>query len=167
MARASDATFQLARAATFRVVNVPEGDVLNVRRGPSAETEIIATIAQRATGIRTVGECRYDWCPVRAGHRVGWVHRYFIWPDAPGLSVRRPAPQRDARDAITYRVVRVPFDDVLNLRRQADGESAIVGSIPSEGKRIRMTGYCVGEWCPVSHGQSAGWVNRRYLAIEF
>ncbi len=167
MARSSDATFQLASARTYSVVNVPEGDVLNVRRGPSAETEIVATIAQRATGIRTVGECQDDWCPVRSGHRVGWVHRYFIWPDAPGLAVRRPPPQRDARDAITYRVVRVPYDDVLNMRRQADGDSAIVGSIPSEGKRIRMTGYCVGEWCPVSHGQSAGWVNRRYLAIEF
>jgi uncharacterized protein YraI len=55
----------------------------------------------------------------------------------------------------------------LNLRRRPASESAIVGTIPSNGKRIRLTGYCVGEWCPVKHNLSNGWAHRYFLALEF
>ena len=108
--------------------------------------------------------CVGEWCRVRYGQSVGWVHQYFIETEQGARKVSQPA---DARTAISYRVVRVPPSDTLNVRRLANGDSDVVGTIPSNGSKIRMTGFCVREWCPVVHGSKAGWVNRQYLALAF
>lgn len=145
----------------YRVVNVPSYDVLNVRAGPSATNDILATIPPGARGVIVIGACREDWCRIRRGRDTGWVHSYFL---APEYGAR---DDRKAAEPITYRVVRVASDDVLNIRQRPDAEAAIVGSIPASGRRVRLTGYCAGEWCPVSFERYTGWVNRYYLTLEF
>lgn len=66
----------------------------------------------------------------------------------------------------TYRVVRVRFDDVLNIRRDAGAGSPILGSIPPNGRGIAIIGQCIGDWCPIEHKGRTGWVNRIYLTNE-
>ena len=149
--------------ASFRVVNVASDDVLNIRNGPSPTTDIVARLPPRATGIMKLGGCSGEWCPIRHGDRAGWVNRYFIAPDGPGM---RQAGKRSP-NPITYKVVRVAPHDVLNLRRRPDPDSPVVATIPATGKRIRLTGYCVGEWCPIEHARRSGWAHRHYLALEF
>jgi SH3-like domain-containing protein len=159
--------YRAARALKLRVVNVPADDVLNIRAGPSARTEIVGTLSARATGISVTGTCRTDWCPVRIENQAGWIHRYFLWPEHMNELARRRLQPIDASRAVTYRVMHVPAGDALNLRREANGSSEIVGSIPADGRKIRMTGYCLKEWCPVSYDGRMGWVSRHFLTIEF
>ncbi len=155
----------LAAGPLFSVVNVADDDVLNIRRGPSAATEIVATIPPRASTVRMQGKCAEEWCLIRYGGNGGWVNRYFLAP----LRGSRPlsASAKDARYAVSYRVVRVPAHDVLNVRRNANADAAIVATIPPNARKIQMTGFCAGDWCPVSHRGGSGWVNRIYLALDY
>ncbi len=148
----------------FRVANVAPDDVLNLRRGPAAATDIVVAIPPSTAGLILAGNCNGEWCPVVHGQHFGWVHRYFI---AASSSASFPAPAQPNRNPISYRVVGVTTGDVLNIRRIPDPESDVVATIPPTGNRIRLTGYCRREWCPVSHGRNEGWVNRQYLAVEF
>ncbi len=152
-------------AVTYQVVNVPFDDVLNVRNGPSPLNEIVSTIRPRTKGVEMAGNCEGEWCPIRHGNKQGWVNRYFL---AAETSNRMAAlAGRSGRNPLTYRVVRVPAGDVLNLRRRPDSEAAVVATIPPTGNHIRLTGYCVEEWCPVAYGQSTGWAHRNFLALEY
>ena len=149
---------------TYRVINVSLDDVLNIRSGPSPISSITATIPPETGGIRQIGPCEGEWCQIRHGQSTGWVNRYFLTREGRFGSSRtaslRPSP-------ITYRVARVSANDVLNLRRKPDPDSLVVATIPANGRRIRLTGYCIGEWCPVSHGRATGWAHRYFLALEF
>lgn len=70
------------RASTvrYKVVRVSGGDVLNIRQKPSAETPVAGTIPPDAHGIRMIGTCAGEWCPIAHGRRRGWVHRHYIDP---------------------------------------------------------------------------------------
>jgi SH3-like domain-containing protein len=72
----------------------------------------------------------------------------------------------DSSRAISFRVVGVVSNDVLNIRSGPDAATVIVDGIPPNGKGIRMVGDCAGQWCPVQYLNARGWVNRRYLASE-
>ncbi len=165
--RLSSAEVATAGAPVFRVVNVPQDDVLNVRRGPNPTSDVVSTIPPSAANVRVTGLCNGDWCPVQTGREAGWVHRYFIMPVGSTGTAAPATPPRTAAGPITYRVVGVPASDVLNIRRIADGESEVVATIPANGNRIRLTGYCRREWCPVAFGRTTGWVNRQYLTLEY
>lgn len=63
--------------ALHRVTGVAADDVLNVRAGPAADTEIVGTLAPGSTGfevIRTEG----GWGLVNAGERAGWAALRFL-----------------------------------------------------------------------------------------
>lgn len=152
------------RLIEFRVANVAADDVLNLRRGPTAATDIVATIPPSTAGLKLAGNCNGEWCPVVHGPHFGWVHRYFI---AASSGSTPPPSAQPSRNPISYRVVGVTAGDVLNIRRVPDADADVIATIPPTGNRIRLTGYCRREWCPVSHGRNEGWVNRQYLAVEF
>jgi N-acetylmuramoyl-L-alanine amidase len=65
-----------------------------------------------------------------------------------------------------YRVTKVAADDVLNIRAGPDANLAIVGSIPPNGRGVRIVGACSGQWCRVDYRGATGWVNRNYLTSE-
>lgn len=65
-----------------------------------------------------------------------------------------------------YRVVGVDANDVLNIRSGPDANSAIVGTIPPNGRNVRMIGSCAGSWCPIEYRGTQGWANRRFLMGE-
>ncbi len=68
--------------ASFRVSRVVEGDMLNVRAGPSEYHDQVGAIPARGRGVQIVGACRELWCPIRHGSLKGWVNRYYLAEDA-------------------------------------------------------------------------------------
>lgn len=74
---------------TFRVVGVPDFDVLNVRAGPSADYAAVGTIAPNGRRIRLAGRCRDDWCVVAHKGTRGWVNRYYLSIETPMASAKR------------------------------------------------------------------------------
>ena len=74
-------------------------------------------------------------------------------------------PASAADGAPTYRVVNVERGDVLNVRSGPSGAHSVVGTVPPGGPGIRVTGPCR-DWCPIEYKGVAGWVNRRFLAVE-
>jgi N-acetylmuramoyl-L-alanine amidase len=71
-----------------------------------------------------------------------------------------------AHDVLSYRVVGVRSDDVLNIRSGPNANLSIVGAIPPNGRGIQIAGTCTGQWCPIKYQNLSGWVNRTFLARE-
>lgn len=66
---------------SFRVTGVDEFDVLNVRSGPSSDHSAISEIEPEARGIRIVGQCRQEWCPIKHRGVDGWVNSLYLVPE--------------------------------------------------------------------------------------
>jgi hypothetical protein len=86
----------------FMVANVDADDVLNVRRGPSTEFEVIGELQPGSRGITITGACRSTWCPVQHQATTGWVNRIYLasegpWPVVP--VAQHSASRADAADA--------------------------------------------------------------------
>jgi SH3-like domain-containing protein len=81
-------------------------------------------------------------------------------------SAAPPAKLASTDSTPVYRVTGVSGNDVLNIRASPDANSAIVNTIPPDGKGVRITGDCSENWCPVDYRHASGWVNRRFLARE-
>ncbi len=64
--------------ASFRVAGVDEDDMLNVRSGPSEQYATVGELPPEGHGVKIVGPCRADWCPIRHGSTTGWVNRTFL-----------------------------------------------------------------------------------------
>ena len=74
----------VGHADTFRVVNVPQGDELNVRAGPSVGFPVLGRLAREATGVEALGDCVDGWCPVRSGVLLGWANGRFLEAELSG-----------------------------------------------------------------------------------
>ena len=68
-------------AQTFRVAGVALDDVLNVRDGPSADYRATGAILPDAVGVRIVGRCQAEWCPIVHGGVTGWVNSIYLIED--------------------------------------------------------------------------------------
>ncbi|MFA5949211.1 MAG: SH3 domain-containing protein [Hyphomicrobium sp.] len=67
-----------ALGQSFRVAGVENDDVLNIRRGPSSEDDVVGAILSEGRGVRLAGPCKEDWCPIVHGGVRGWVNRYYL-----------------------------------------------------------------------------------------
>lgn len=63
---------------TFRVARVESDDMLNIRQGPSETHAAVGVISANGRGVRIVGACVGEWCPVKHGGVSGWVNRYYL-----------------------------------------------------------------------------------------
>jgi hypothetical protein len=81
----------------FMVANVEQDDVLNVRRGPSTDFDVVAALQPGSRGITITGACQSLWCPVRHEATMGWVNRIYLVNEQP-LPVT-PVSQHDASSA--------------------------------------------------------------------
>lgn len=79
----------------FKVAGVVEGDILNVRNGPSEFHPTVGGIAPQGRGVQIVGPCRDQWCPIRYGRVSGWVNRAYLVAETT-VATAPPAP-RSAR----------------------------------------------------------------------
>jgi hypothetical protein len=85
-------------AQTFRVAGVASDDVLNVRDGPSSDYRATGAILPDAVGVRIVGPCRGEWCPISHRGVTGWVNSFYLIEDT---AVRRS--ERERRTGADYR----------------------------------------------------------------
>lgn len=62
------------------VMNVAEGDVLNMRAEPNANAAIVGMLAPNAGGIHATGEesPSLDWIEVEANGATGWVNDRYL-----------------------------------------------------------------------------------------
>ena len=67
---------------SFKVWGVAAYDVLNVRNGPSPDYIATGAIPPDALGVRIVGECVAEWCPISHRGMRGWVNSFFLMEDA-------------------------------------------------------------------------------------
>ena len=73
-------------SSLFRIVNVNSDDSLNIRSGPSPDSEIVGTIPYNATGVEWVGEQKtvrgrtksFEWYKIRYAGVSGWVNSDFL-----------------------------------------------------------------------------------------
>lgn len=82
----SVATSSLAIVPTFMVAGVDEDDVLYVRDGPSMDHASIGALPPQAQGVKILGSCEQEWCPVAHNGIKGWVNTYYLvaeYPAAP------------------------------------------------------------------------------------
>lgn len=89
LAEASAVSTSSISPGTFRVSRVVDGDMLNVRSGPSEYHQAVGAIPARGRGVMIVGACRDLWCPIRHGRLKGWVNRYYLAEDISQASPSR------------------------------------------------------------------------------
>nr|WP_245247601.1 SH3 domain-containing protein [Tianweitania sediminis] len=130
------------------VVNVDPSDRLNLRKGPSAATGIVAAKRHGQCGIVVAGPCTGNWCPVEDGHSKGWAHRRY-------LSMVSPA---------RYCVHAVHAQDRLNMRAWPSATSRILTDLAPNQCGISFLPYARGGWQKVRVDGYEGWVNRAYLS---
>jgi len=70
--------------ASFRVARVDDDDMLNVRSGPAEFYPPVGGLPPQGRGVKIVGPCREDWCPIRHGRVTGWVNRHFLAEETAG-----------------------------------------------------------------------------------
>jgi hypothetical protein len=84
-------------AQTFRVAGVASDEVLNVRDGPSSDYRATGAILPDAVGVRIVGQCRAEWCPISHRGVTGWVNSFYLIEDT---AVR--GSERQRRPGVEY-----------------------------------------------------------------
>lgn len=67
-----------AFCGTYYVVNVPYGDVLYMRKWPSAQSRIVGAIPRDGQGVLKVGGCKSNWCKMKYNGTVGWVNMRYL-----------------------------------------------------------------------------------------
>ena len=130
------------------VVNVRANDRLNMREGPSAQADTVATLRYGECGIIVMDDCQGNWCPVEDGHNQGWVHRQYIAMVSPAL----------------YCVSGVDDDDVLNLRAFPSSSSRILTELEPHQCDIAFLPYSRGSWQKIRVDGWEGWASRRFLS---
>ncbi len=126
-----------------------------------------------------LGACRSEDPPhAAADTRSSALEPAATAPNALPPVSSRPAPPGTAdRLAATHaglvsplRVTGVLAGDVLNIRSQPDGDSAVVGSIPPNTSGIEGLAppetMAKTQWQKVRYGSIVGWVNARFLAAD-
>ncbi|HRQ42566.1 MAG TPA: SH3 domain-containing protein [Chloroflexota bacterium] len=76
----------------------------------------------------------------------------------------------DSLGSVSYRVVNVQSDDVLNVRSGPGANYLILGTIPYNGTDVQVTGegITIGDswWVPIFYEGIFGWVNTSYLVEQ-
>lgn len=148
--------------ATYRIVNVERGDVLNMRAGPSGGYSVVGSIPPAETGVRLVGPCR-EWCQVEYKGVSGWVNRSFLVVEPAVAPFTQRAPETGF-----WRVVGVASNDVLMVRTAPSQQAPVAHVYPPTAACVVGMGECQGPWCPVRipvrDGYQAGWVDAKQVA---
>lgn len=76
-----------ALTSTFRIVNIPPGDGLNVRAGPGSAYPPVVKLRSGARGIRIapgrVTNGSTMWRQISVGTYSGWVNEAYLQPEPP------------------------------------------------------------------------------------
>jgi uncharacterized protein YraI len=88
----------------YEVVNIPNGDYLNVRSGAESTFPIVGRLAPGTGDISSTGEIFKNgdtaWMRISAGKLSGWVNSDYLKPAAAGKDVLPPQPDQESTDQI-------------------------------------------------------------------
>jgi uncharacterized protein YgiM (DUF1202 family) len=126
----------------------------SMRRGEAARLEL----AQAPVNPNDVGGPRYSGGSRINPDNTGGPRATSDAPVAVDLGIPQPSS--------SYRVKDVGYNDVLNIRSGPNANSNVVGTIPPDGKGIRIYGRCSSSWCPIQYNGVQGWANGYYLMKE-
>ncbi|PID50069.1 MAG: hypothetical protein CR991_03345 [Proteobacteria bacterium] len=123
---------QAAPSDFFRVVNVAQRDMLNVRSGPSTHYPRVSAIPFNGRTILATGREQGKWVEVNWGGTTGWVHRKFISRiKAPAQArpvaavVPAPAPRPVAAAPSRKPVLKVNTDHWRDTYRYENMDAAV------------------------------------------
>ena len=95
-------------------------------------------------------------------------------PVATASPIQPPATEpasEDQQEPPKYAVVGVASDDTLNVRDGPGVENEVVGEVPHNGIGIELLGEDIevdeSPWREISYEGLTGWVNRRFLAVQY
>ena len=153
---------------TYRVVNVEEDDVLNIRTAPAGDARVVGAIPPNGRGVQLVGACR-TWCPVRYNGVTGWVNGRFLRVEpAVAPFVQRSEAEAPAEVPSHWRGTGIAANDVLLVRNAPTQQAPVVYVFAPRATCIVFIGGCRKPWCqvqfPSQGGAQTGWVNARFLA---
>jgi len=138
---------------TYVVANVERDDVLNVRRGPSTEFDVIGELPPGSRGVSITGACRSGWCPVQHRAASGWVNRTYLALDAPVLAHAQPDAGEEPQGAPAS--VRDPADAPRTCLTSPT--RALLERIEAKFGPVKLVSTCrpgamiAGTWRPSRH----------------
>lgn len=141
----------------FAIANV--SDFVNVRSGPSTDSEIVGKIYDGAVAhvIETTGE-NGEWFKMVSGDVEGYIKsEYFIY----GMEAVRKIDEY----VTEYAIIKA---DVLNVRREPGTDKERIGYVRN-GEKIKILGNA-GDWIKVQYtADQSGYIAAEYvtLAEEF
>jgi cell wall-associated NlpC family hydrolase len=133
-----------------------DGEVVNLRQGPSVTADLVARVRQGQTVW--VLEKRANWARVKVNNgATGWIHRDYLKPPA---STSVPAGPADfpSAGASRFRTLTAWIDeDTCNIR-EGPGTSYPVKFQLRKGEKVTVT-ELEGQWCKIKTGEGqVGWV---------
>lgn len=152
---------------TYRVVDVPGNDVLNVRTAPGTGNPIVWELEPWAQNIQRTGRAGHDdgaaWWEIHTpAGSTGWVSARYLEP----MQVNG----EEADTVPLYRVIDVPSDDVLNIRSGPGPDFPIIGEFAHDQRNIYATSRTDtaedGEWWEVYFDGGTGWSHSDYLQFD-
>jgi uncharacterized protein YraI len=147
------------------IVQVPPGDMLNVRTSPDANSPVVGVLQNNASGVRVNQTVDLPsgarWAMICHGSVCGWVNASYLSRQAePGAG--------GGTAAVILRVVNVASWDALNMRTGPSANSPVVSAIPANASGVAWMGERAQngntQWIFVEYGGARGWVNATYLS---
>ena len=71
-------SFACACCGTWKVVNVAQHDVLNIRTGPGAYYSKVGGIPSGSGCVIKTGQCKRNWCKISYAGSKGWVANRYL-----------------------------------------------------------------------------------------
>ena len=65
----------------YKVIDVPNDELLNIRSGPGLQSSILGVIPANGREIQMTGDCTNNWCKIQYNGARGWVNRQFLQRD--------------------------------------------------------------------------------------
>jgi SH3-like domain-containing protein len=60
------------------IIDIPKGDTLKVRAGPSTDEVLRFGFPPGACGVKVTGPCKDGWCPIEYRSYRGWAEQKFL-----------------------------------------------------------------------------------------
>jgi len=138
----------------YEVVNVSAGDMLNVRKSYNRHSQKVGQIPPYKKCVAHLNKSRKKWVKIHYDGITGWVNSRYL---------RKTQQCEHSMITKYYDIVRVAYDDVLNVRELHYSKSRKIAEISPNEKCLAYLNESYQNWAMIHHNGITGWVNSRYL----
>ena len=139
---------------TYTTKGVDADSNLNIRKEANASSAILGVIPPNAKF--KVTSFSGNWAAVEYNNIKGYVSKDFIQK-----TTGEPTTQTPTDETGTYTTKGVDADSNLNIRKEANASSAILGVIPPNAK-FKVTAFS-GNWAAVEYNNIKGYVSKDFI----